>query len=326
MISPLIIGIAACVLLTFITVAMILGEMSKSDSPQTHSVSERVERLKVPEDLKKELSSQQKKEKTSIFSKVNLKPITGEAYINSLEKKLAQADIPLRVSEFLIIRFILVFIGMMVVLVVSKNLIVTLLSAIPFLIFHIPLLNWKRKRRVQRFGNQLAAFLILVVNSLRAGQTFMQGAEIAAKESPDPISSEFLQVLKEVNLGMPVETSMDNLLTRVPSEDLKIVVAAYTIQRKVGGNLATIFETTAATIRERIRIQGQINTLTTQGKLSGVIVALIPFIIAGIISVLMPKMMGDFVASLVGKGCIGVALVMQVIGALAIKKIVSIEI
>lgn len=327
--DPLVIGIIACVAFTFIVIAMAIGQAFMSRGDKTHSVSARVERLsQLPEEVQKELKDMpgDPAKKESALAKVNFKPLTGEAYLSALEKRLAQADIPLRVSEFLILRVFLIVGGASIVLMLTKNIIFTVLAVLPLLVFHIPIMNWLTKRRVKRFSDQLAPFLILVVNSLRAGQTFMQGSEVAAKESPNPIAAEFQQMLKEVNLGMPVETSMDNMLTRVPSEDLKIVVAAYTIQRKVGGNLAAIFETTAGTIRERIRIQGQINTLTTQGKLSGVIVALIPFIIGGIISTLMPQMMSDFVGSFAGKVCIGIALTMQMIGALAIKKIVTIEI
>ncbi|MFZ5805652.1 MAG: type II secretion system F family protein [Verrucomicrobiota bacterium] len=327
--DPLMIGIVACVGFTFVVIAMMLGQALIGSGDKTPSVSARVEKLsKLPDELKKELVGMHggTSPKESLFAKVDLKPLTGEAYLTRLEQRLAQADIPLRVSEFLIMRVFMIVVGAALVMVLTKNIIFGLLAALPLMVIHIPVMNFLTKRRVRRFSDQLAPFLILVVNSLRAGQTFMQGADVASSESPDPIASEFKQILKEVNLGMPVEASMDNMLTRVPSEDLKIVVAAYTIQRKVGGNLATIFETTAATIRERIRIQGQINTLTTQGKLSGAIVALIPFVIGGIIATLMPQMMKDFVQSFAGKVCIGIALVMQCIGALAIKKIVSIEI
>ena len=104
---------------------------------------------------------------------------------------------------------------------------------------------------------------------LRSGQTFLQGVEIASKESPNPIGMEFRLLLKETNLGIPVETAFANMLLRVPSEDLKIVMSAFSIQRNVGGNLADIMDQVAAMIRQRIQIQGQIKVLTTQGKLSG---------------------------------------------------------
>jgi tight adherence protein B len=333
--TPLELGAWISVILTFLIVGMVVGQMLMKGGSSTNrpSVKSRVERLsKLAEELKNELPAhaESSNKSKSLFSKVDLKPLlekyTGEVYFNRLERDLAQADIPLRVSEFLIMRGVIIVIAAMCGLILTKNIIVGLLVGLAFVFAHVPVIIIRKKGRVNKFNNQLAEFLILIVNSLRAGQTFMQGADVAARESPEPISSEFKQVLKEINLGMPVEVSMDNLLERVPSEDLKIVVAAYTIQRKVGGNLATIFETTAATIRERIRIQGQIDTLTTQGKLSGVVVGIIPFVIAIIMNGMMPAMMNYFYSSLAGKIMIGIALVLQTIGALAIKKIVSIEI
>jgi tight adherence protein B len=328
-------GICLTAGFTFFILAMIVGQALLSRSQKKpKSVAARVEKLsKVHDELKAELPQNlggKVKVKKSLLSSVDLKPLlskfTGEAYFSSLETNLAQAGLTLRVSEFLILRGTLIFIGCVVTILLTKNILFGLLAIIPLCLIHIPFIRFLKKARVNKFGNQLAEFLILVVNSLRAGQTFMQGAEVAAGESPEPIAGEFKQVLKEVNLGIPVETSMDNMLVRVPSEDLKIVVAAYTIQRKVGGNLATIFETTAATIRERIRIQGQINTLTTQGKLSGVIVAIIPFVIGIALYTLMPDIMQEFLGSLFGKIAVGIALTLQAIGAFAIKKIVSIEI
>lgn len=324
-----------CLGLVFVLFALAVGALFFKGSKKVGlgEMTARVERLsRLSESLKQELSVEAGgiRKPQSLLSRIDLRPSlsrwTGEAYFQELELSLAQADIPLRVSEFLVLRGALVFMGMMLMVILTKSFAIALLSIIPLALLHKPIIAFKKKKRVNKFSDQLAPFLILVVNSLRAGQTFMQGAEIAAKESPDPIAIEFKQVLKEINLGIPVENAMDNMLIRVPSEDLKIVVAAYTIQRKVGGNLAEIFNTTAETVRERIRIQGQINTLTTQGKLSGVIVAVIPIVIAVIMSFMQPAMMHSFFGSLFGKICIGVVLIMETIGALAIKKIVSIEI
>ena len=141
-----------------------------------------------------------------------------------------------------------------------------------------------RARRINKFVLQLAEFLVLITNSLKSGQTFLQGVDIASKESPNPIGMEFRLLLKETNLGVPVETAFDNMLLRIPSEDLKIVMSAFSIQRNVGGNLADIMDQVAAMIRQRIQIQGQIRVLTTQGKLSGLIVGLLPFVLGAILS------------------------------------------
>ncbi|MFQ3669916.1 MAG: type II secretion system F family protein [Verrucomicrobiia bacterium] len=320
------------ILLFFIMTGMIVGMLVSGG--EASRVSSRVARLtQLPEDLAREIKTAEQLgtgERASLFSKVDLRPIigrfTGENYFEALERDLAQADIKLRPSEFLIFRGAVVVFVACLALVVTRSLLLGILIAIPFLFLHAPLINFLKKRRINRFSLQLAEFLILVVNSLRAGQTFMQGCSIAAKESPDPIASEFRQVIKEVNLGLQEPEALENLLTRVPSEDLKIVVSGYTIQRKVGGNLAEILETTAGTIRERVRIQGQIDTLTTQGKLSGLLVGALPFFIGFAISGINPEYFQPMLTPPWGWATIGLALTMQLLGALMIKKIVTIEI
>ena len=320
------------ILLFFVTAGMIVGMLVSGG--ETSRVSSRVARLtQLPAEVARELQTAEQLgagEKAGLFSKVDLRPMlgkfTGENYFDVLERDLAQADIKLRPSEFIIFRAAIILFIACVGLVLTQSLLIGLLIAVPFLFIHGPILGFLKKRRINKFSLQLAEFLILIVNSLRAGQTFMQGCSVAAKESPDPIATEFRQVIKEVNLGLPEAEALENLLTRVPSEDLKIVVSGYTIQRKVGGNLAEILETTAGTIRERVRIQGQIDTLTTQGKLSGLLVGALPFFIGFAISGINPEYFEPMLTPPWGWATIGLALTMQLLGALMIKKVVTIEI
>jgi tight adherence protein B len=320
------------ILIFFVLAVMLLGMFVAGG--ETTRVSSRVAKLtQLPQDLQAELQTARQLESTvrqGLFSKIDLKPLlgrfTGEGYFEKLERDLAQADLKLRPSEFLILRFGVFLFAFFAGVIVLQGLFWGFLVAFPFLFLHAPVINFLKKRRVERFGIQLAEFLILIVNSLRAGQTFMQGCAVATKESPDPIAMEFKQVIKEVNLGLPEAEALENMLLRVPSEDLKIVVSGYTIQRKVGGNLAEIFETTAATIRERVRIHGQIATLTTQGKLSGLLVGSIPFFIGFAIAGINPEYFEPMLQPPWGYALIGLALVMQGMGALMIKKIVTIEV
>jgi tight adherence protein B len=304
-----------------------------SKGKQKSQIKVRMERMRnVPEELRGELSNLEIEgapQRKGLFGKVDLQPVlgkfTGDDYFERTETELAKADIPLRVSEFIIIRLMLVAIGTLLAVVITKNP-VSALIALPLLFLHIPFIKIRQNMRIAKFGDQLAEFLILIVNSLRAGQTFMQGCSVAVVESPNPISTEFRQVIKEVNLGMQEQESMQNMLMRVPSEELKIVISAYIIQRKVGGNLAEILETTAETIRERIKIQGQIKVLTTQGKLSGFLVGLLPVVLGFILVGLNPEYMQPLIGTLPGYICIGIAVIMQAIGAFVIWKIVDIEI
>lgn len=313
--------------LFFLTLVMAIG--SYVVGGETTKMKSRVERLtRLPEGLESELDPKQARK--SLLSSVDLRPtlgrFAGEGYFENLEKQLAQADIKLRASEFIVVRLAVFVFAVFIFIILMKSLLLAILCALPFLVLHKPVLNFLKARRINRFSNQMAEFLILIVNSLRAGQTFMQGCSVAAAESPEPIATEFKQVIKEVNLGMPEDEAMENLLIRVPSEDLKIVVSAYSIQRRVGGNLAEILEKTAATIRERIKIHGQIKTLTTQGKLSGVLVGGMPFVIAFAISGINPNYMKPLFTPPWGYTLIGIALFMQLLGAIVIKKIVTIEV
>jgi tight adherence protein B len=206
--------------------------------------------------------------------------------MDDLEKELTQCDIPLKPGEFLALRVAGVIVSFALVLLLSRNFYIALAVAGVMTFMHIPILKIKRSMRVTKFVLQLAEFLVLITNSLRSGQTFLQGVDIASKDSPNPIGMEFRMLLKETNLGIPVESAFNNMLIRVPSEDLKIVMSAFSIQRNVGGNLADIMDQVAAMIRQRIAIQGQIKVLTTQGKLSGAIVGLLPFVLATFIALI----------------------------------------
>lgn len=330
--DPLFVLVVFTVVFFFIALAMAVGSLF-TYKPQESSIKSRLSRLTaVPEELKGELKmgQQASEERRSLLSGVDLKPVlgrlTGEGYFLRVEQDLARADIPLRVSEFLILRLVFALVAALLVFVLFRNLVFGVLAFVIFSFLHAPIIHIRKSMRVSRFTSQLAEFLVLVVNSLRAGQSFMQGCSVAVGESPEPIASEFKQVIKEVNLGMPESDSLENLLTRVPSEELKIVISGYIIQRRVGGNLAEILEKTAQTIRERLKIQGQISVLTTQGKLSGAIVAALPFVIGFAVSAINPEYMKPLVDTVPGYFLIALGLFMQLTGAFIIWRIVDIEI
>ena len=131
-----------------------------------------------------------------------------------------------------------------------------------------------------KFGDQLSDMLNLMVNGLRAGFSVMQALESVSKEMPSPICDEFRRVVQEMQLGFSMEQAMGNLLRRIPSADLDLVITAMNVQREVGGNLAEILDTISYTIRERVRIKGEIRVLTTQVKYSGRFLAIMPIMIA----------------------------------------------
>jgi tight adherence protein B len=147
----------------------------------------------------------------------------------------------------------------------------------------------QKKVRLQKFNEQLADMLNLMVNGLRAGYSTMQAMESISKELPSPISDEFRRVVQEMQIGITMETALENLLRRIPSEDLDFVVTSINVQREVGGNLSEILDTISFTIRERVRIKGEIRVMTSQVRTSGSVLSLIPLFLTLILWFLNPE-------------------------------------
>jgi tight adherence protein B len=160
----------------------------------------------------------------------------------------------------------------------------------------LPRLYVKRQQavRLQKFNDQLPDMLNLMVNGLRAGYSNMMAMEAVSKELPPPISDEFRRVVREMQLGITMEDALANLLRRIPSADLDLIITAMNIQREVGGNLAEILDIISYTIRERIRIKREIETLVAQVLYSGRILALMPIGLALFLYTFNPDYMGQF--------------------------------
>ena len=149
-------------------------------------------------------------------------------------------------------------------------------------------LKFRQGRRLKAFATQLPDTITLLANSLRAGSSFLQGIELVTREARPPISEEFERVVREMALGMALQPALNNLSRRVASEDLELMVTAINIQSQVGGNLATVLDSIAFTIRERVRIQGEIQTLTAMQRYSGYVITLLPVGLAGILFLISP--------------------------------------
>jgi tight adherence protein B len=215
-----------------------------------------------------------------------------------ISRELARADLKLKSGEF---------IGVMIISIIGMAFIVgfinnpddplNLFTLVGGVIgFFIPWYYVRRlqNRRLIRFSDQLADMLNLMVNGLRAGYSTMQAMESVSKELPAPIGDEFRRVVQEISLGLPMEVALDNILRRIPSEDLDLVITAMNVQREVGGNLAEILDTISYTIRERVRIKGEIRVLTSQVMYSARFLALLPLIIAAILWFLNRDYMMEF--------------------------------
>jgi tight adherence protein B len=150
-------------------------------------------------------------------------------------------------------------------------------------------LKRRQGKRLKAFADQLPDTITLLANSLRAGSSFLQGIELVTREARPPISEEFERVVREMQLGVALQPALNNLVRRVASEDLELMVTAIQIQSQVGGNLATVLDAIAHTIRERIRIKGEIQTLTAMQRYSGYVITLLPVGLAGILFLISPS-------------------------------------
>jgi tight adherence protein B len=242
------------------------------------------------------------------------------------KKNLIQADILMTAEEFMVLRLIVSLVSMFVLALLSRQMVFGILGfGLGWFLPNFLVLK-KKAKRTKVFNNQLGDALGVFANSLKAGYSYLQAVKSVAKEMPDPISREFGIVLKEMSLGLTVEDTLNGLLERVDSEDLSLMVTAILIQRETGGNLAEILENISETIRERIRLQGEIKTLTAQGRMSGAIIALMPFALAAFLQAANPEYFEALYTNLLGQILIGVALFNELMGILMIRKIINIDV
>jgi len=187
-------------------------------------------------------------------------------------------------------------------------------------------LKFRQRRRTRAFNNQLGDTLLLLSNALKAGHSFAQALASVAKNANPPISEEFARATREIALGINVDEALNHMVARNKSEDFDLMVTAVQIQRVVGGNLAEILDTIAFTIRERVRIQGEIRTLTAQARASGWIITILPIALAGFLALLSPSYFDPMLTDPLGHIMLGMAIFSIAVGAVAIQKIVKIEV
>jgi tight adherence protein B len=267
--------------------------------------------------------------KTSPLTEWLNRRVERSSFGERLAKMLARADLKLKGGEFMAIMVIAsVFLGGLLWYFTSNPLFAALGAVIGAILPLVYVQNQQGKRLI-RFNEQLPDMLNLMVNGLRAGYSTLQSMEAISKELPAPISEEFRRVVQEQALGIDVGLALENLLRRIPSDDLDLVITAMKVQREVGGNLAEILDTISYTIRERVRIKGEIRTLTAQQKYSGRFLALLPIIVVGILYLLNPTYMAEFILpSSQPCGYISLAVVVLLIssGYFAMNKLSDIEI
>src|SRR5438477_5211442 len=245
---------------------------------------------------------------------------------SKLTDELAKADLKLRVSEY-----VMLIVGL-----------ILLLCAVLFLRFHNPVLalagipagyfvpgfflKFRQRRRLKAFNNQLGDTIVLLSNALKAGYSFAQAMATIAKSSSPPMADEFSRAVREMNLGVSVDDALQHLVKRNVSEDFDLMVTAVQIHRVVGGNLAEILDTIAHTIRERVRIKGEIRSLTAQARASGWIITALPIALAGMLTVISPDYFNPMFHQTLGIVMLAIGGFSMAVGFALIQKIVKIEV
>jgi tight adherence protein B len=253
----------------------------------------------------------------------------------NIARDLARADLKLTVAEFIGVKLLAALVGIGLGMYAGRDnqaamYAAGLVGAVALSFAPNIYMGMRAGQRIKSFNNQLGDTITMMANALRGGFSFLQTLDMVAKEAPAPMSAEFRRVVQEVGLGRSTEEALQSLMRRMPSEDLDLLITAVNIQMEVGGNLAQILDTIGHTIRERVRIKGEIQTLTAQGRISAWVITGLPIGLAVFISMVNPGYMAPiFTFGMPPEKwcCLPVAsLVMIVIGYFTIMKIMDIEV
>lgn len=251
-------------------------------------------------------------------------------WAESAAKDLAQANIHLRVGEYLLLRMGVGIAAFFVIGLVSQFHIMGVLVGVviggALYLAAPPLLHMLRQRRLAKIEKQLVEFLPMLGSSLRAGFAFQQGVELAARQLEAPLGDELALLLNDTNLGSTMEEALLQMGERIGSTDVDMMITAVLVQRSSGGNLAEILESAAETLTERERIRGDIQTLTASQRLTGLILSLYPMAIGLLLLVIMPSLWGVMFTETLGQIFLGIAVGLQFIGFLVMRRVTQIQI
>jgi tight adherence protein B len=317
--SPLMIS-----LLVFVGVQALLGALLFMFNSGSGKMAERLEVLTGRKRKDDEQASILKRTAMERDKKSLLEAITPN--IPSLQKVIVQADAHIRSSTLMGIGLVLGLLGFSVSWLMGVKVYLAPVGGIVFFVVPFAWLLHKRWKRLKTFAAQLPDALELVGRALRAGHSLAAGMHVVAEEMPQPIADEFNRVYEEQNLGIPIEDALKNMSDRVPNLDLRFFVTSVVVQRQTGGDLSEILDKIGYVIRERFRILGQVKALTAEGRLSGVVLIGLPFMLF----LVMLHVKYDYVEKLwthpLGVKMAMAALGMQLLGALVIRKIVNIKV
>jgi tight adherence protein B len=243
-----------------------------------------------------------------------------------LAVELARADLKLKPAEWLLMTAgVSALVGLLAAVRFGSLIALPFGAAAAYVASRV-MLKLRQSKRRKRFEDQLAPTLLAVGNGLKAGYAFGQALDLASKNAVEPMASELSRAVREVTLGIPIGEALSRMVVRNQSEDLRLVMTAVQIHAQVGGNLAQILDNIEYTIRERIRIKGEIKTLTSQARASGWILMILPFALAGLMTAVAPSYFNPMLSEAPGRIMLGVAGLMLLGGYAVIRKIVNVKV
>lgn len=310
-----------CALLVFLFAHLLL----RAGQKKKEAVSERMQ-IFVGENASRDAERQSRKAKIRQALQEHMKKTWRKETASKLDLMMHRAGLPLLGYEFVLLALGGMVLGFFLSYVITESIGEAFLLALLVLGAEWAYVQYLIKKRLKAFLFQMADCLTLIANSLRAGFSFLQTMEIISHEMKPPMSSEFERVLRETNLGKSMEQSLLAMDKRVGSPDFSLIVTAVLIQQQVGGNLAEIMDTIRETIMERIKIRREVTALTAQGRMAGFVLAAIPIVLGIFLTMIAPQQMEPLFTTTIGQVCIGAAAIMEVIGFIAIYKIVDIKI
>jgi tight adherence protein B len=317
-------------LLAAAVVLVIFGFVTQRERVSSADVEERLERFGTHHVADPDEREAQREE--SVVADRVGKAVQNRNVGRNMSILLQRADIKMTVGEFMLTRVGVAAVAVMLGFILGRGFTDPIMGSLVGLVLGV--IGWmaphwyvssQASKRARQFNNQLGDTIGLMANSLRAGYSLLQTIELASRETPEPMCTEFRRVVREVGLGISPQMAMQNMLERVPSEDLDLLVTAINIQHEVGGNLAQILDVMGETIRERVRIKGEIQVLTSQGRISGYIITALPIGLAVLLFVINPDYIGELMAW--PWICLPIlAVILMGIGFVVMQKIVEIEV
>jgi tight adherence protein B len=323
--NPTVVSIAAFLGITGLVAALMLLLRGKD----ANQIEDRLDVLSGKKAAVKD-KEQQKVTKEALM-KEGLEGLSGMANrlferFDNLRLLFVQADTKLKPETFFLLSGGFAALGLGISFLARSPLPLYPVTALFLSSFPLMWLLWRRKRRFKRFGAQLPDAMELIARALRSGHSLASGLHVVVQEMPDPISQEFNMAYEEQNLGIPLEQSLKNMYKRVPNLDFKFFVTAVAIQRQAGGDLAEILDKIGHIVRERFKILGQVQALTGEGRISGIVLMALPIALFFAVWHLNEEYVMLLFSDEIGRKMVAVAAVLQVLGAVCIKKIIAIKV